>query len=215
MDPSMTIQFRNTQLYRDVEEGLQNLLMKKISTFAPSLPSRSSRYYIRGLRERKPGGCWCTSDNSRACQPYETCRRRPRHVLGRDIDFLPCNRPHHYNRDCSDRICFDPNDLASDYLDGLLSNRAMRRSFWNENLRDRVNCHLGDYWLSGRQFDAFANIIYLLIEDLQDPFLAADGVWEPEVHGVLRWYGERLQDCIDELMYEVNMVKMERLMNDI
>ncbi|KAM5344896.1 hypothetical protein ACJ41O_010758 [Fusarium nematophilum] len=215
MDPSVIYQFANTQLYRDLEQGLTRLLLRKISRVAPPLTSRTSRYWIRGLRDRRPGGCWCTGDSTRACRPYETCRRRPRHVLGRDVEFFVCDRPHAYGRDCSDRVCFSPFDVASEYLDGLLSYRSMRESFWPPALRERVDVHLGDYGLSGWQFQAFAHVIYLLVEDLHDPFMAAEGTWEVEVHGVLGWYGRRIEECVDELMYEMNMVRMERLMNDV
>ncbi|KAF4977277.1 hypothetical protein FZEAL_6165 [Fusarium zealandicum] len=215
MDPYTVAQFRNTQLYRDIEDGLQNLLMKKMAGIAPPLVSRNSRYWIRGLRERKPGGCWCTSDSARACHPYQTCTRRPRHVLGRDIDFILCERPHHYGRDCRDRICFNPYDLAPDYLDSLVSYRALRKSLWRQSWRDRVDCHLGVYRLSGLQFHVFSNTIYLLVEEMQFPFNIDDGYWEPEIHGVLRWYAMRTEDCIDELMYEMNMVRMERLMDNV
>ncbi|KAJ4256716.1 hypothetical protein NW762_008812 [Fusarium torreyae] len=211
MDPHTIRQFPYTQLYSDIQEGLRNLLMKKMAGKALRLLP-NQRYWISldKPRRKHPGGCWCTDDSTRACKPYTSCKRRPRPVLGKDMYFLTCYRAHCYGRDCLDRVCFDPNDSASEYLDKLVSERAMRPSLFCIDFRSHVETLLAEYEVSERQYEPFANTICLIIEDLKNPFLDAGGDWNPEVHGVLNWYRKPITECVDELMYEVAAVRLGR-----
>ncbi|KAF5021756.1 hypothetical protein F66182_6206 [Fusarium sp. NRRL 66182] len=212
MDYATIDRFRYSQLYSDIQEALQALLNRKMaSDQVPPLTAPNEQYWIQGHpKTRYPGGCWCRSSGPQVCKPYSRCKRRPRPILGDKVHFYVCDRPHEYNRDCLDRVCFDPNTMAAQYLDRFVSERVYRRSSFFKSWKDRVSYHLDDYGLSRREFNAFSNIIHLILEDLQDVYADKDGVWDPQIHSVLKWHRMPMEYCIIALMREMDNLRLER-----
>ncbi|KAH7250171.1 uncharacterized protein BKA55DRAFT_539733 [Fusarium redolens] len=128
IQPEDVARFSRTSLYRDIELGLHNLLIKRRNVLAPPHSSTAQRYYAVGeFFSRPPNSCWC--DNSEPCTDGRYCWETPCPILGKDMNFKICDRDHFDGKGCTDRFCFNPNASARKYMLGFIAKRARQTPF--------------------------------------------------------------------------------------
>ncbi|KAJ4168117.1 hypothetical protein NW754_011931 [Fusarium falciforme] len=211
MDSATLAHFRDSQLYKDLEQGLRNLILRKIVTnrSAPnSAEDPKIRFYIYGLPEHDRYACWCTDNPKWACKRGTSCPQQPRAVLGENMCLDVCERRHNNGYHCDDRDCFNPRTKVTTYLRSILKPRP---SFSRPAWRDRVGSQVGTFNISPAMYHKFVDAVCLLIADLHDPFTVVNREWNPHVHGIIGWYGRPVERNVDELMHETIKAQTERL----
>lgn len=211
MDSDTIVQFRDSKLYRDLKQGLRNLVLRKI-TSNPSAPNSvedpKTRLYIHGLPEPHRYACWCTDQPKRACKPWTSCRQQPRPVLGQNMRLAVCERRHNNGYHCDDRSCFNPRAEVTTYLGSMLKPRD---DISPPDWRDRVGSQVDTFNISPDLHYDFVDVMCVLVADLHDPFTAGNGGWNPHVHSIIGWHGRPVERNIDELMNETIKAQTERL----
>ncbi|RSL89092.1 hypothetical protein CEP51_001399 [Fusarium floridanum] len=210
MDATTLAHFRDSQLYKDMEQGLRNLLLRKIITnpHAPnSAEDPKTRFYIYDLPERHRYACWCTDQPKWACKPWTSCPQQPRPVLGQNMSLALCKRRHNNEYHCDDRDCFNPRFEVTAYLRKIFKPTTnFSRPAW----RDRVGSKVGTFNISPDKYHKFVDAVCILITDLHNPLTAGNGGWNSHVHGIIGWYGRPIERNIDELMHETIKAQTER-----
>ncbi|KAF5632860.1 hypothetical protein F52700_6398 [Fusarium sp. NRRL 52700] len=202
------VRFYRTQLYKDIELGLNNLLVKKRDAFSPPHPSPAQHYYA--AFNLPPNSCW-EDDSDRYADEDYGCKP-PCPILGKDMKFKVCQRDHPDGEVCTDRVCFIPNASARKYMLGFMAN-GPRQSRYLDRLAP-VACSLVqkyDSKIPSNDIEAFSSIVCMLFSDLRH---AGRQNWDPEVHGVLDWKHQRFEAWVDEFMSEIHMVKWKRDMKE-
>lgn len=211
MDSASLVLFRNSLLYKDVKQGLENLILTKITdSLRPPNDDEDPdiRFYIYGgLPERPRDACWCTDNPSWACESSELCPQQPCPVLGQNMSLGVCERSHSNGHPCDDRDCFNPRFEVTTYFQSILKPISnFPRPAW----RDRVVAQVGSFDVPFTTYDKFVDAVCLLIEDLHDPFEAENEGWNPHVHGIIGWHDRSVESNIDELMNEAIKAQTDR-----
>ncbi|KAF5606133.1 hypothetical protein FPCIR_234 [Fusarium pseudocircinatum] len=173
--------FSRTQLYKDIELALHNLLMKKRDAVSPPRSSPAQHYYT--AFSRPPNCSWDDDSNKYADEEYD--RKPPCRILGKDMKFKICQRDHLDGEACADRVCFIPNASARKYMLGFMANgpgQSPSQSF--NRLRPMVYRLVKKYdsGIPSKDIEAFSIIVLELFSDLR---YANRRTWDLEVHGVL------------------------------
>ncbi|KAJ4307591.1 hypothetical protein N0V84_012622 [Fusarium piperis] len=210
MDFETLVRFRDSILFKDLEQGLQNLVLKNIVTnsSAPnSVEDPMTRLYIHGLPERHRYACWCTDEPEWACKPWTSCEQKPRPVLGQNMSLAVCERRHNNDYPCDDRNCFNPRTEVTEYVRRILKPSP---DFSQPPWRDRVGAQVGTFKIHPNMHHGFVDAVCMLIADLHDPFMSDNGRWNSRIHGVIGWYGRPVERNIDALMHEAIQAQTDR-----
>ncbi|KAF5572934.1 hypothetical protein FPANT_12713 [Fusarium pseudoanthophilum] len=196
--------FSRTQLYKDIELGLHNLLMKKRNAVSPPHSSPAQHYYA--AFSRPPNCSWDDDSDHYADEEYD---RKPQYpIIGKNMKFKICQRDHPDGEACADRVCFIPNASARKYMLGFMANGPGQSQSINR-LRPMAYRLVKKYdsGIPSKDIEAFSRIVLELFSDL----LYADcRTWDPEVHGVLNWKHQPFKECVDDFMFEIHGVKWKR-----
>ncbi|PNP84931.1 hypothetical protein FNYG_01755 [Fusarium nygamai] len=200
--------FSRTQLYKDIELALHNLLMKKRDAVSPPHSSPAQRYYA--AFSRPPGCSWDEDSDKYADEEYD--RKPPCPILGKDMKFKICQRDHSNGEACADRVCFIPNASARKYMLGFMANGPGQSQSLNR-LRPMAYRLVRKYDsdIPSNDIEAFSGIVREIFSDLR---YADRQTWDPEVHGVLDWKDRPFEKCVDDLMFEIHEVKWKRDMKE-
>ncbi|KAF4441730.1 hypothetical protein FACUT_2468 [Fusarium acutatum] len=200
--------FSRTQLYKDIELALHNLLIKKRDAVSPTHSSPAQHYYAAFSR---PPNCSWDDDSDRYEDEEYDCKP-PCPVLGKDMKFKICQRDHSEGEACADRVCFIPNASARKYMLGFMKN-GPRQSRSLNRLRPMAYCLVKKYGsnIHSKDIEAFSSIVCMLFSDLR---YAGRRTWDPEVHGVLNWEHQPFEMWVDDFMFEIHGVKWKRDMRE-
>ncbi|KAF5683329.1 hypothetical protein FDENT_7296 [Fusarium denticulatum] len=208
--------FSRTQLYKDIELALHNLLMKKRDAVSPPHSSPAQHYYA--AFSRPPNCSW--DDDSDQYADEEHGLKPPCPILGKDMKFKTCQRDHPDGEACADRVCFIPNASSRKYMLGFMAN-GPRQSQSLNRLRPMAIERLTpmayrlvkkyDSDIPSKDIEAFSRIVRELFSDLR---YANRRTWDPEVHGVLDWKHQLFKKCVDDFMFEIHGVQWNRDMQE-
>ncbi|RBQ71775.1 hypothetical protein FVER53590_04565 [Fusarium verticillioides] len=200
--------FSRTQLSKDIELALHNLLTKKRDTFSPPHSSPAQRYYASF--SRPPNCSWDDDSDKYADEEYGRKPRCP--ILGKTMKFKICQRDHPDGEACADRVCFIPNASARKYMLDFMTN-GPRQSQSLNRLRPMAYrlVRSSDSDIPSKNIKAFSRIVLDIFSDL---YYADDQTWDPEVHGVLDWKHRPVEKCVDDIMFEIHGVKWKRDMQE-
>ncbi|KAF5555978.1 hypothetical protein FNAPI_5956 [Fusarium napiforme] len=200
--------FSRTQLYKDIELALHNLLMKKRD--AASLPHLSPAQHYYAAFSRPPNCSWDDDSDQYAYEEYSCKPQCP--ILGKDMTFKICQRDHPDGEACADRVCFIPNASARKYMMGFMAN-GPRQSQSLNRLRPMAYSLVRKYDsdIPSKDIKTFSRIVLEIFSDL---CYADDQTWDPEVHGVLDWKHRPVEKCVNDFMFEIHGVKWKRDMRE-
>ncbi|KAF4501571.1 hypothetical protein FAGAP_2213 [Fusarium agapanthi] len=199
--------FCRTQLYKDIELALHNLLVKKRDAISPPHSSPVQHYYAAFSR---PPNCSWSDDSDRYADEEYDCKP-PCPILGKDMEFKICQRDHPDGEACADRVCFIPNASARKYMLGFMADPRQHRSL--NSLEPVAYCLVRKYGnnIPSKDIEAFSNIVRILFLDLR---YADRQNWDPEVHGVLNWKHLPFKTWVEEFMTEIHGIKWKRDMKE-
>ncbi|CVK87424.1 uncharacterized protein FMAN_05569 [Fusarium mangiferae] len=200
--------FYRTQLYKDIELGLHNLLTKKRDAVSPSYSSPAQHYYV--AFSRPSNSSWDDDSDRYAGGEYDCAPPCP--ILGKDMQFKICQREHPDGEACADRVCFIPNASARKYMLGFIAN-GPRQNRSLDRLGPVAHSLVRKYSsnLPSKDIEAFSSIVRMLLSDLRH---AGRRNWDPEVHGVLNWKCQPFETWVEEFMTEIHGVKWRRDMEE-
>ncbi|KAG5754725.1 hypothetical protein H9Q69_013884 [Fusarium xylarioides] len=200
--------FSCTQLYKDVELALHNLLIKKRDAVCPPHSSPAQHYYA--AFSRPPNSRWADDSDQYADEEYDC--KPPCPILGKDMKFKICQRDHSEGQACTDRVCFIPTASARKYMLGFIAN-SPRQSRSLSELEPVTLCLVRKYDsnIPSKDIEAFSSIVSMLLSDLR---YAGRQTWDPEVHGVLNWRNQPFEMWVGDFIFEIHGVKWKRDMKE-
>lgn len=217
MDITNRARFLESTLCKDLKAAFQSIVEEKIknSPAAQETEISDPYYYMTKLPRPFHDSCWCTTSPDDQCRPVESCPGKPRPLMGVNMRLAVCNRDHDedgacYARGLAVRDCFNPQNVADAYFRDVLSRRSEPRTPWPQAWKERVTVGFDTYRLSDRVYDGFVNAVCALVEDMLDPFAARNAGWVPHVHGILGWYGQPAEYCIEELVLNMGNARTAR-----
>ncbi|RSM02984.1 hypothetical protein CEP52_007620 [Fusarium oligoseptatum] len=217
MDPTTRAHFLESPLYTDLKTAFQSIIGEKIRN-SPSVQQTevpNPYYYITGLPLPFREGCWCVKSQYEQCRDLESCPCKPRPLMGVNMRLAVCHRDHDEEGNCFERFgavrdCFDLRNVAEPYFRDILSRRSEPQTPWSQEWKDRLTTRFRGYRISDRVYNHMVNAVCALVDDMVDPFNAGNAGWVPRVHGVLGWYGQPAEYCIQELVRRMSQARMDR-----
>ncbi|KAL6913823.1 hypothetical protein ACHAPO_002274 [Fusarium lateritium] len=180
--------FRRSVLFRDITQGLHNLLAKNRKGCAPEYDSMQ-RYHIVEMEGRKP--------KLGMGMKWETCSQEPGVVC--------CH---------GDLMCFDPNECAVRYMENFCWGEDAFREALDECSQARKVCDLYRDCIPSQYAKGCLKAVTNIFSALYTAGLA-DDEWDPTVHGVLfrNCFGG-FQMFADDLFHEIMVARAKGNMRE-